>query len=153
MGSTGEANKAEMAAAGVILGLFPTLLCLGGASTAEMNFLYLKRPLLAFLLSASSCAVWPARACETKSPLELLERSPGTKPVQAPSGPWRHVISALQYLLARGAVANVAAVTSQLCVQTGFVYRKRIEVANDRPCRSLSFSSSTNSTAAHGYGL
>ncbi|KAE8163744.1 hypothetical protein BDV40DRAFT_299090 [Aspergillus tamarii] len=113
--------KSNMAAAGVLLGLLPTILSLAGSSTVETGLLAQRRPFLALLLAAGAPAVSPIRAFEYRDPLQLLCSSSDyiqLLPALPSWGAWRLVIIPIQYLLAMCAVANVAHTSWQLGVQT-----------------------------------
>ncbi|KAE8418853.1 hypothetical protein BDV36DRAFT_294708 [Aspergillus pseudocaelatus] len=113
--------KSNMAAAGVLLGLLPTILSLAGSSTVETGLLAQRRPFLALLLAAGAPAVSPIRTFDYRDPLQLLCSSSDSiqlLPVLQSRGIWRFAIIPIQYLLAMGAVANVAHASWQLGVQT-----------------------------------
>ncbi|KAE8140110.1 hypothetical protein BDV38DRAFT_280575 [Aspergillus pseudotamarii] len=113
--------KSNMAAAGVLLGLLPTILSLAGSSTVETGLLAQRRPFLALLLAAGAPAVSPIRTFEYRDPLQLLCGSSNSiqlLPALQNWGIWRFAIIPIQYLLAMGAVANVAHTSWQLGIQT-----------------------------------
>ncbi|KAH8585554.1 hypothetical protein B0O99DRAFT_696354 [Bisporella sp. PMI_857] len=56
-----DIDKAEMASAGVLLGLMPTIIASAGSTLADTALLVSKRPLLAFLLAIESPSVTPLR--------------------------------------------------------------------------------------------
>lgn len=109
-----ESDKANMAAAAVVLGLLPTTLGLAGSTTTETGMLSLRRPLLAFLLAAGAPAVNPIRTFEYRDPLTMLRARAGTWRVPHPRGDghahsplWVLATVAVQYALAGAAVANL----------------------------------------------
>ncbi|OQE73302.1 hypothetical protein PENNAL_c0089G01266 [Penicillium nalgiovense] len=114
-----ESLKANMAAAGVILGLFPTTLCLVGSSTVETGLLALRRPLLSLLLACGAPVVSPIRTFEYRGPIDLVRKrfkstdAPRFTPLSAA------VIVALQYIFAFLAIANVAHVSWELMPGSG----------------------------------
>lgn len=59
-----ETLKANMAAAGVLLGLLPTILSFVGSNTTQTALLALRRPLLALLVATGAPAVAPTRTFE-----------------------------------------------------------------------------------------
>jgi hypothetical protein len=115
-----ESLKANMAAASVILGLLPTTLCLVGSGTAETGILARRRPLLSLLLACGSPGVSPIRTSEYQDPIGLLRKSPGHSVIRLPSLDHRTaaVVSALQYIAAVLAIANLAHVSWEVCVKT-----------------------------------
>lgn len=85
-----ESDKANMAAAAVVLGLLPTTLGLAGSTTTETGMLSLRRPLLAFLLAAGAPAVNPIRTFEYRDPMTMLRARAGTWRVPHPRAPLPH---------------------------------------------------------------
>lgn len=63
-----------MQAAQVVLGLLPTILTFTGASKVETGILSLRRPVLAFFLSAGAPAVNPLRTAEYCAPATILQQ-------------------------------------------------------------------------------
>ncbi|KAH8890663.1 hypothetical protein GQ53DRAFT_867037 [Thozetella sp. PMI_491] len=112
---TRESWKSNMSAAAVLLGIMPTTLSLVGSTTVETGLLAMRRPLLSFLLSAGSPAVFPIRTFEYRSPEELLRSRDDDVAIPRFSPPVSAAIVVLQYILACGAVANIAEVTYELC--------------------------------------
>lgn len=103
-----------MAASGVLLGILPSALALIGSSTVETGMLTLRRPLLAFLLGAGSPAVNPMQAFDYRSPSESLRIRQGALEIPRLDKRYRVFISCTQYVLAIGAVLNLAVVSWQL---------------------------------------
>lgn len=100
-------RQAIFSSAAVILGLTPTILSTLGPSINDIALLSAHRPLLSFLLSFGSPAVWPTRIFEYTCPTSVLE---------SPASPFRitrlgprsaSALSAVQYVLAVAAIANV----------------------------------------------
>jgi hypothetical protein len=76
LGRMPETLKANLlAAAGVVLGLLPSLLSFLASDITEVG---LRRPELALLLAAGSPAVNPIKVCEYSDPLRLLLPGPET---------------------------------------------------------------------------
>ncbi|KAH6854688.1 hypothetical protein B0I37DRAFT_349976 [Chaetomium sp. MPI-CAGE-AT-0009] len=67
-----EWMKSNMGAAGVLLGLLPTILSLAGPDIAETGLLAQHRPFLALLIALGSPAVSPSRMFRPTSPAKLL---------------------------------------------------------------------------------
>lgn len=100
-----EFRKTEMGITAVVLGLLPTILQQVGPSVAEVAILATRRPLLAVLLGVAMPSV------RTGGPLsEPLERAVDVSVrcgiLASATWPWL-VISAVEYLLAVTAAANV----------------------------------------------
>ncbi|KAF2718658.1 hypothetical protein K431DRAFT_296658 [Polychaeton citri CBS 116435] len=113
-----ESDKANMASAAVLLGLLPTILAMVGSSTIETGILALKRPVLAFFLAAGTPSVNPIRTFEYHDPQEILQLRDGALRMPELSGVMVTAVGVTQYLLAFGAVGNLAVVSYQLSVQT-----------------------------------
>jgi hypothetical protein len=111
-----ESTKANMASAGVVLGLLPTILALLGSTTPELSLLSSRRPLLAFLLSIGAPAVSPVRIFMFHDPVAALRTDP--------SEPTRYtkiqtiLIVLLEYLATGAAVTNVWTLSWQLGQKT-----------------------------------
>ncbi|KAH9992690.1 hypothetical protein F4779DRAFT_239335 [Xylariaceae sp. FL0662B] len=124
-----EFRKAEMAASAVILGLLPTILQGLGSVMAETALLSLRRPVLAFLLAAGSPAVAMVKGSEfVETVADFVEGgrvADLTLPRFAWDGieaPWRPLLSAVEYALVAGAVANVVILAYQLGVHAIVVF-------------------------------
>ena len=120
-----ESDKANMAAAAVVLGLLPTTLGLAGSTTTETGMLSLRRPFLSFLLAAGAPAVNPIRTFEYRDPMTMLKARAGTWRVPHPQGDgpampglWAVWTVCLQYILASAAVANLFWVSWTMAHQT-----------------------------------
>lgn len=120
-----ESDKANMAAAAVVLGLLPTTLGLAGSTTTETGMLSLRRPFLAFLLAAGAPAVNPIRTFEYRDPMTMLKARAGTWRVPHPKGDspsrpglWAIWTVCVQYALASAAVANLFWVSWTMAHQT-----------------------------------
>ncbi|KAL8377047.1 hypothetical protein RB595_007942 [Gaeumannomyces hyphopodioides] len=113
-----DSRKAEAAAAGLTLGLTPTILQVISASSAETSLLFLRRPVLALLIAASSIAPSNAKDSFYANPDRAME-----EPVEPPTRPWllarntwagAVLVSAAEYALASLAAGNVAFLAYQL---------------------------------------
>ncbi|KNG90556.1 hypothetical protein ANOM_001540 [Aspergillus nomiae NRRL 13137] len=116
-----ENVKANMANAGVILGLLPTMLSMLGSNTVDTAILarVAGRPFLSLCLALGSPAVLPDRPFEYPNVKALLGAD-GVKKriaIAKPGGRTWILISALEYIVALGAVANVATVCYQLGIR------------------------------------
>ena len=103
---------ANLQSATVLLGIMPTLLANLGPSIAEISLLSTYRPLLSFLLSIGAPAVWPTRVFQYNDPAIILapvdpDNHPKLVIGMVTSENLSFAISAAQYLLATGAIANV----------------------------------------------
>lgn len=124
LANTTETIKANMASAGVVLGLMPSLLSSLGPTLAESSKLVLERPFLSLLLAIGAPAFYPFRAFDDQHPFEALKRPFRTLP-HISSSRWPHVlISLLQYLLALAAAVNVVATSLQLGLKTVVTWKK-----------------------------
>jgi len=114
--ATSEFIKSNMAGAGVLLGLTPTILAAVGSSADETAMLFdlSRRPLLAILLAAGSPAVFPLRSFEHRDPLAILrEREGRLRPPILPSYiEW--LIMIFEYVLALAAISNVVSISWEL---------------------------------------
>ncbi|ETI27369.1 hypothetical protein G647_09559 [Cladophialophora carrionii CBS 160.54] len=118
LGHLNETRKSNIAAAAVLLGLLPTTLGGVGSTTVEVGLVALRRPFLAFLLAAGAPAVSPMRTFDYVDTKDLLAKKPGTAKI-LPMGPTANtLISSFEYIMAAGAVVNLAFVSYELCIQT-----------------------------------
>ncbi|MCJ1332660.1 hypothetical protein MMC10_009353 [Thelotrema lepadinum] len=119
-----ESIKANMASAGVLLGLAPTVLSTIGSSTAETALLSVVagRPLLALCVAAGSPAVAPLGPFQYPDSMDTLLRRPA---IALPTLPipnflrshLRAAITAFEYGVALATIANVADIGYTLGVQ------------------------------------
>ncbi|RFN49860.1 hypothetical protein FIE12Z_5847 [Fusarium flagelliforme] len=110
-----EFRKAELGASVVILGLAPAVLQLMSASYLDTAMLAFRRPGLAFLLSMASSGVRPLGAGEYDSYIDTMGTEPFVTNFGKPdSSRIPAFVSALEYTVAAGAVANNAYLTYQL---------------------------------------
>ena len=124
LANTTETIKANMASAGVVLGLMPSLLSSLGPTLAESSMVLLERPFLSFLLALGAPAFYPSRPFDHQDPLDAFKQ-PSRKLPQIPSSCWAHVlISLLQYLLALAAAVNVVSASLQLGLKTIVTWKK-----------------------------
>lgn len=111
--------QSNFAAAGVLLGLLPTILSLAGTSTIESGLLFLERPLLAFLLSAGPVSVSPMRTFGYKGPVEILQRRRGEKPVRDQlSKTQEGLILAIEQIFAAASIVNLIITSYQIRTKT-----------------------------------
>jgi hypothetical protein len=104
-----------MQAAQVLLGILPTILTLFGTTMIDTSILALRRPLLAFILSAADPAVNPIRPTDYKSRVDLLQDRPGSMEYRAfKSRASKTAILVFQYIVAIAAAANVFHIAWQL---------------------------------------
>jgi len=120
--NTPEFRKVEMAASAVVLGLTPSILQPLASTTGELALLSLRRPILAFLLGAGSPIVSPTRLMEFEDPAKLL-MGQRRKRLAGGSFPQRwFLISAIQYVLACGCIANVGILAYELGVHAAVMF-------------------------------
>jgi len=126
-----ESRKAELAAAALTLGLAPTILQSVSASSTETSILFMRRPLLALLIAASSIASSNPRDNRYADPAVAMRQ-----PVATTTRPWilartspalRALVSLTEYVLAGLAAGNVALLAYELgfwnlFAATNFVY-------------------------------
>lgn len=124
LANTSETIKANMASAGVVLGLMPGLLSSFGPTMEESWTLVLERPLLSLFLALGAPAFYPFRRLHHQDPLQALEQPFKDLPRIA-SIWWTHLlISLMQYLLAAAAAVNVVALSLQLGLKTIVTWKK-----------------------------
>jgi hypothetical protein len=124
LSNTTETIKANMASAGVVLGLMPSLLSFLGPTLAESSTLALERPFLSLLLAIGAPAFYPFRPFDHRDPLEALKQRSRLLP-QIPLSCWAHVlVSVLQYLLALATAVNVVTASLQLGLNTVVTWNK-----------------------------
>ncbi|KAI1057012.1 hypothetical protein LB507_002424 [Fusarium sp. FIESC RH6] len=110
-----EFRKAELASSAVILGLAPAILQLMSASYLDTAVLALRRPGLALLLSMSSSGVRPLGAGEYDAYIDTMGTEPFRTNFGKPDSSWIPAfVSAVEYTVAAGAVANNAYLAYQL---------------------------------------
>ncbi|KAI1409701.1 hypothetical protein F5Y13DRAFT_203105 [Hypoxylon sp. FL1857] len=115
-----EAGKANLATAGVVLGLLPTMLSITSSMTNEVGLVALRRPVLGLLLAAGAPSANALRTFQQPEPAQLLlEPSPFRTLYPSHLSPsMQIVVSAVQYLAGLGAVANLAEVSYEVCLRT-----------------------------------
>jgi hypothetical protein len=124
-----EFRKAELAAAGVVLGLIPVTLQAVSVSTTEISILSLRRPFLAFFMAAGSPVLVPLRSRMHKEALEVL-RQPAEVTVK---GGWlnnpgtlvKAFISLTEYFVVLASAGNVATLVWQLSIWAVTVFAPR----------------------------
>lgn len=111
-----EYQKSGMAAANVVLGLTPAILAALGSTVDETSLLYIfgRRPVLGFLLSAGSPGVPPRPLFEYRKFSELQERRPGRLNIPPLSFRGEALIWIAEHLIAVGSIINVAQLGYQL---------------------------------------
>jgi hypothetical protein len=113
-----------MASAGVVLGLMPIILANLGPTLAETSILTLERPFLSLLLAIGGPSIYPARPFDYYDPLEAIKK-PSTNFLDiSPRELSYPAASALQYVIALSAAANVITVSLELGMKTIVVWKK-----------------------------
>jgi hypothetical protein len=87
LANTTETNKANMASAGVVLGLMPSLLSSLGPTVTESSTLMLERPFLSSLLAIGAPAFYPFGPFDHQDPLEALKKPLRQLPSLPTDGP------------------------------------------------------------------
>lgn len=116
---TSEYIKSNMASAGVVLGIAPSILAALGSSTEETSILFVlaQRPFLAMLLTVGSPAVHPFRTFQHSDPLGLLrEREGRLSPPKLFAGS-EILVSFFEYVLSAGSVANIVTLGVELGIR------------------------------------
>ncbi|KAI0593151.1 hypothetical protein F4775DRAFT_579190 [Biscogniauxia sp. FL1348] len=115
-----EAGKANLASAGVILGLLPTMLSITGSTTNELGLIALRRPVLSLLLAAGAPSVNALRTFEQPEQTRLLlEPSPFRTLYPLYLSPRAQtLVSTVQYLISLGAIANLIEATYEISTRT-----------------------------------
>ena len=113
-----ETVKADMASAGVLLGLLPAILGILGSSTIEVSCLATRRPILAFLLCLGSPAVNPIRLFDYKSTLENILEHGATVKLPFMKGTAQRVFLVMKYVLTLAAIANISLVNYDISLRT-----------------------------------
>jgi hypothetical protein len=117
-----EYIKAASSSAQVLLGVTPPILATLGASTEELAMLSVigRRPFLGVLLAFGSPAVYMDRVFDFRQPEKVLAHHRGGYHPYTPGTTFKkRLLVGFQYLLALGAVANIAVLNWQLGVGTG----------------------------------
>lgn len=121
---TNELSKSEMGAAGVLLGLMPTILAYAGSNLVETALLAARRPLLAFLLGIGSPAVPVLRTFQHPEVHKMLKKRSAkhgltvhvTRTVEVTT--FRMLIVVAEYVLALAAIANCILAAYELGMKT-----------------------------------
>jgi hypothetical protein len=111
LSNTTETIKANMASAGVLLGLMPSFFSFVGPSLVESSTLALKRPILSMLLMVAAPACQYFQPFDHHDPLRASRHLFKLPPQMTLSYPTHVLISVLQYLLALAAAINVVLVS------------------------------------------
>ncbi|MCJ1256400.1 hypothetical protein MMC24_004221 [Lignoscripta atroalba] len=122
--NTTETIKANMASAGVILGLMPGVLANIGPTLAESSILMLERPFLSTLLAIGAPSIYPSRPFDNWDPLEVMKQPPKRFPNISARRPSYLAVSLLQYIIAMSASVNVVAVSLELGMKTVLLWKK-----------------------------
>ena len=115
-----------MASAQVILGLTPTLISAISPSIGEISMLSASRPILSFMISLGSPAVFSTRSLEYDDPIGVLKKpTRGLLQAHRVTRPdSRHMwISAVEYFVVFLAIVNVLTMDGQLGYQTPSVWK------------------------------
>ncbi|KAF2733395.1 hypothetical protein EJ04DRAFT_553426 [Polyplosphaeria fusca] len=121
---TSELTKAEMAAAGILLGLTPTILALAGSNLEETALLACKRPLLVLLKGIGSPAVSVLRTFEYGDVTRKLEgrrvkRGLAVRKEKSSYGPMlRLLIVTVEYAMGAAAIANCVLASYELGIKS-----------------------------------
>lgn len=103
-----------MAASGILLGLLPVILSLGGSTAAEVGLLALRRPLLAAMLALASPGINTMKLHDYRDAFApLREHHTPIKPLGL-SKTFTVLQSLLEYTLATTAIANMVMIASDL---------------------------------------
>ena len=116
---------ANMAKAGVILGLLPSFLSMLGPSLAESSVLLLERPILGILLTVGAPAISATRPSRSQDPFKAVRT--GTRLTSMKSLPRESMYIAMsigEYLLAIGAAVNVITVALELGLKSILIWKK-----------------------------
>ncbi|KAF2175923.1 hypothetical protein K469DRAFT_646390 [Zopfia rhizophila CBS 207.26] len=116
-----DLNKANIASAGVLLGLMPTILAYAGSNLSETALLSVRRPLLAFLLAIGSPAVPPRRTFEHQDILGMLKRRKNVFTMKfafSRGSVTKALIVGVELTLALAAIANVVLMSYELGMTT-----------------------------------
>lgn len=113
-------SKANMAAAGVLLGLLPTMLLIACASKVETGVLALRRPFFATLISLASIGLCPLPALDHDAFKVVLRLRAGRMRqwIPARNTITETLVTGLQYLVVLAAIVNIVEVTYELCYWT-----------------------------------
>ncbi|KAF2118275.1 hypothetical protein BDV96DRAFT_569584 [Lophiotrema nucula] len=120
--TTDDLNKAEMASAGVLLGLMPTILAYAGSNLTETALLSLRRPVFACLLAIGSPAVPPLRSFTHEDVPKMLTRRKSGMTVNLATPSWgvktRALVVGIELVLVLAAIGNVFYASYELGVKT-----------------------------------
>ncbi|KAI1267062.1 hypothetical protein F5Y18DRAFT_381383 [Xylariaceae sp. FL1019] len=124
-----NSRQAELAASNLVLGLIPTILQSIGSSTAETALVGIRRPILGFLLAAGSPTVAIAKSSSFAKSLADFVNGGDPRDLEIPGFGWSRVpskwallISAGEYLVVGGAVANVVLLAYELGVHAVAIF-------------------------------
>lgn len=122
--NTTETIKANMASAGVVLGLMPFSLSYLGPTLSESGIVMLQRPILAVLLVFGGPAIYPTRVFKHHDPFEALKVS-GERPATAtPAIFTESLVRIFEYSFASAAAINVVFACLELGFKTVVSWRK-----------------------------
>ena len=124
LANTTETIKANMASAGIILGLMPGFLANMGPTLSDASTITLERPLLSILLAIGAPALYPARPFGDWDPLEGI-KGPSRRFSQITMRSFPPLaVSLLQYIIALTACFNTIAVSLALGMKTVLLWKK-----------------------------
>ena len=115
---------ANMACAGVVLGLMPIILANLGPTLAESSILALERPVLSMSLAVGGPSIYPARPFEDYDPLVAINQPPTRFRTFSFTYLSHPAASALQYVAAAAAAVNVITVSLELGMKMIVVWKK-----------------------------
>ena len=124
LASTTETIMANMACAGVVLGLMPIILANLGPTLAESSILALERPVLSMSLAVGGPSIYPARPFEDYDPLVAINQPPTRFRTFSFTYLSHPAASALQYVAAAAAAVNVITVSLELGMKMIVVWKK-----------------------------
>jgi hypothetical protein len=120
-----ETIKANMASAGIILGLMPYLLSYLGPSISESGIVMLRRPFLAVLLVIGGPSIYPARVSEHYDSFEALKPVSWSHTAISPAWRTRAIIAVVEFSIAGIAAANTVIICLELGFKTIITWKKR----------------------------
>lgn len=117
-----DLGKSEMASAGVLLGLMPTILSFAGSTLTQTALLSLRRPLIACLLAMGSPGIPPLRSFEREDIPRFLRRRKDSMALERATsfeGPvGKGLVVGVELVLVLAAIGNVFYTSYELGVKT-----------------------------------
>jgi hypothetical protein len=122
--ATPQIIQARSASAQVLLGLTPSILSTIGSGMEELSMFFItaRRPLLGFLLAAGSPAVFSLRTFQYRSPTDALKEHSGVARFPTHNPVVDTLITVVEYVMALGAITNVALLSYDLGVKSFAAY-------------------------------